>query len=658
MRRWRVCALIAGLAAFPLIAHADSPLRPQARPAAPGEQVAALATLTTGPIRPQARPVAVLTGLTDPVSPADGTAAALGGQIALAAPLAPAPLRPTTGPLAMALLTGLTDPVSPADGITAGDSGQIALARPLATASLPPLTRPLTMAVLTGLTDPVSPADGTAAGVAGQISLARPLATASLRPLTRPLAMLTGQGDALAGATEAGTRTVAMSAAPDTAAPTRPHLRPTAMVAGQGDAALAMPLRPALRPLWIIADHGAQLVPAATPRAPGLLAQTAAAQTAAAQAAAAQTAAAQTAVAQTAAAQTVVAQTAVGQTAVAQTAVAQTAVAQTAVAQTTAAQPQPARALTEVALSTRGIALPLPRLARSERMTGDFPVTLATFVVPQISTGLRPLARLAAPAADVAAVVPAVLILTPDLPRPRLRPGDIAARATAQRIAAALVIPVLPQIGPQISELAIARSLRPSQRPSDLRIVPVSLRVAEPPRQDVRGALCGDASIQGEALGDVSGPGACGVENAVRVRSVGGVRLSEPGVMTCDTARALARWIQTEAKGVVGDTGGGLAALQVMGTYSCRARNGQSGERLSEHAFGHAIDIGGFVLNDGSTVSVLNNWGGNSYGRMLRRLHDSACGVFGTVLGPEANRYHRNHFHFDSASYRSGAYCR
>ena len=300
----------------------------------------------------------------------------------------------------------------------------------------------------------------------------------------------------------------------------------------------------------------------------------------------------------------------------------------------------------------------MPRLARSERMTGDFPVTLATFVVPQISTGLRPLARLAAPAADVAAVVPAVLILTPDLPRPRLRPGDIAARATAQRIAAALVIPVLPQIGPQISELAIARSLRPSQRPSDLRIVPVSLRVAEPPRQDVRGALCGDASIQGEALGDVSGPGACGVENAVRVRSVGGVRLSEPGVMTCDTARALARWIQTEAKGVVGDTGGGLAALQVMGTYSCRARNGQSGERLSEHAFGHAIDIGGFVLNDGSTVSVLNNWGGNSYGRMLRRLHDSACGVFGTVLGPEANRYHRNHFHFDSASYRSGAYCR
>jgi len=30
----------------------------------------------------------------------------------------------------------------------------------------------------------------------------------------------------------------------------------------------------------------------------------------------------------------------------------------------------------------------------------------------------------------------------------------------------------------------------------------------------------------------------------------------------------------------------------------------------------------------------------------------------GTVLGPEANRFHRDHFHFDTAEYRSGPYCR
>lgn len=41
----------------------------------------------------------------------------------------------------------------------------------------------------------------------------------------------------------------------------------------------------------------------------------------------------------------------------------------------------------------------------------------------------------------------------------------------------------------------------------------------------------------------------------------------------------------------------------------------------------------------------------------LRRLHKGACGTFGTVLGPEANEAHRNHFHFDLAPRRRNAFC-
>jgi hypothetical protein len=44
-------------------------------------------------------------------------------------------------------------------------------------------------------------------------------------------------------------------------------------------------------------------------------------------------------------------------------------------------------------------------------------------------------------------------------------------------------------------------------------------------------------------------------------------------------------------------------------------------------------------------------------GRLLRRLHKGACGIFGTVLGPEANEAHRNHFHFDLAVRRRNAFC-
>jgi hypothetical protein len=82
---------------------------------------------------------------------------------------------------------------------------------------------------------------------------------------------------------------------------------------------------------------------------------------------------------------------------------------------------------------------------------------------------------------------------------------------------------------------------------------------------------------------------------------------------------------------------------------------------LSEHAFANAVDVSAFVLRDGRRVSVLNGWRGSPKERaFLRRLHQSACKRFGTVLGPEYNAAHANHFHFDMAkSMRNGtAYCR
>ena len=41
----------------------------------------------------------------------------------------------------------------------------------------------------------------------------------------------------------------------------------------------------------------------------------------------------------------------------------------------------------------------------------------------------------------------------------------------------------------------------------------------------------------------------------------------------------------------------------------------------------------------------------------LRAAHDAACRVFGTVLGPEANAAHRNHFHVDMAVRRLKGIC-
>ncbi len=44
--------------------------------------------------------------------------------------------------------------------------------------------------------------------------------------------------------------------------------------------------------------------------------------------------------------------------------------------------------------------------------------------------------------------------------------------------------------------------------------------------------------------------------------------------------------------------------------------------------------------------------------RFLRDVHKRACKIFGTVLGPEANNAHRNHFHVDLAPRKYRNYCR
>ena len=174
----------------------------------------------------------------------------------------------------------------------------------------------------------------------------------------------------------------------------------------------------------------------------------------------------------------------------------------------------------------------------------------------------------------------------------------------------------------------------------------------------VEGSVCGDPSLRGVSLGDIEGPGGCGIENAVRLLEVSGVTLSRPARVNCDTAAALKTWIDTGARPAVGDAGGGIASLRVVASYSCRSRNSQPGARLSEHSFGNAIDIAAIGLEDGTEMSVLTDWNGSRYAAQLRQMWRAACGPFGTVLGPDADRFHQDHFHFDVASYRSGSYCR
>lgn len=127
--------------------------------------------------------------------------------------------------------------------------------------------------------------------------------------------------------------------------------------------------------------------------------------------------------------------------------------------------------------------------------------------------------------------------------------------------------------------------------------------------------------------------------------------------ITCPLAAALYVWErEIVAPAAQKHFGADVNRIEVMGTYQCRRVYGRRTGAVSNHALGAAIDIGGFRLADGRIVSVLRHWSGDTpQARFLHEVRDGACKVFQTVLSPDYNAAHRNHFHLDMGR---GALCR
>ena len=198
------------------------------------------------------------------------------------------------------------------------------------------------------------------------------------------------------------------------------------------------------------------------------------------------------------------------------------------------------------------------------------------------------------------------------------------------------------------------------------------------------------------------------------------VELAPQAKTNCQTAAALARWVDEYVQPAAEKYfGARVTRIAVATSYDCRNRYGQKVAPLSEHALANAVDISSFKLSDGRSVSVLGSWGktardavaqpvkaaaavkseaapGNVTKRsvaaskdsrmqlgmpqptasatspggngaapapatkereFLHGIHAGACRVFGTVLGPEANEAHRDHFHLDMKQRKRTAFC-
>ncbi|WP_244395910.1 extensin family protein [Beijerinckia indica] len=152
----------------------------------------------------------------------------------------------------------------------------------------------------------------------------------------------------------------------------------------------------------------------------------------------------------------------------------------------------------------------------------------------------------------------------------------------------------------------------------------------------------------------IDGPGACGLDYPLKISALqnGTVAFNTTYTVDCPMIATLDAWlgevVQPLAKASFGVP---VTGIDGMGAYSCRGMNNQYGAQISEHAFGNAIDIGGFHLADGRMISVQRDWtrGDDATRAFLIGVQAGACARFTTVLAPGSNIFHYNHIHLDLA---------
>ncbi|OYW97907.1 MAG: hypothetical protein B7Z12_20785 [Caulobacter vibrioides] len=159
-----------------------------------------------------------------------------------------------------------------------------------------------------------------------------------------------------------------------------------------------------------------------------------------------------------------------------------------------------------------------------------------------------------------------------------------------------------------------------------------------------------------EQAGDLSarGEGQCVVEDGVQIAPRARLLPLSPASVrpSCPVAAGLIAWqtqvVQPAALGILGVW---VQRIEHLGSYSCRRLYGRADAGWSEHATADAIDISGFVLSDGTRISVLKDWDDEGdKGAFLRAVRDGGCRVFSTVLSPDYNAAHADHLHMDQAA--------
>lgn len=200
--------------------------------------------------------------------------------------------------------------------------------------------------------------------------------------------------------------------------------------------------------------------------------------------------------------------------------------------------------------------------------------------------------------------------------------------------------------------LGSPRPLGPSQhdasaaKPDDLGPLP------DPPKPNLACRAALGKLAQFEPVDQQSADPYCVIPDPVRLRSVRGttvVDLPQRFVVDCAFALRFAKFVAGPVQTLAREMKTTQVSRIVTGPgFSCRRRNNSATGKLSEHAFGNAVDINAFLFADGSRQSVIDPAVlDDASAAFQRAVRAAACGPFSTVLGPGSNAAHATHFHFD-----------
>lgn len=160
--------------------------------------------------------------------------------------------------------------------------------------------------------------------------------------------------------------------------------------------------------------------------------------------------------------------------------------------------------------------------------------------------------------------------------------------------------------------------------------------------------------LRKEVIGKILPPvnnGQCQIRSPLEITAFSkpaSIQFDQPVTTNCTMAVALNEWIHQANILAKMHLGSDIQTIHTGSHYQCRNVNNGSTGRVSEHAFGNALDIMSFTLTNGESTELAKDWNGEEkYKQFWRDLHTKSCSLFMTVLGPEADEAHKTNLHLD-----------